>query len=408
MALIVQKYGGTSVGNVERIQNVANKVSQFVKDGHQVVVAVSAMSGETNRLTSMAKVITENPSQREMDVLLTTGEQVTISLLSMALQNLGHDAISYTGWQVPITTNNIHSKARIEDINTAKLKVQLKQGKVVVVAGFQGISLEGEITTLGRGGSDTTAVALSAALNADECQIYTDVDGVYTTDPRVVPEAKRLEVITYDEMLEMASLGTKVLQSRSVEFASKYKVPLRVLSSMQEGGGTLLISEKEFEELDMEKPIISGIAFSRDEAKLMILGVPDKPGIAYQIIGPISDANIDIDMIIQNQGHDGTTDFTFTISRADIAQAKQILQATADKLGARETDFDDSIVKLSLVGIGMKSHSGIASTMFKVLADNNINIQMIGTTEIKISVVINEERLDTAVQELHKTFELDK
>jgi len=408
MALIVQKYGGTSVGNVERIQNVANKVSQFVKDGHQVVVAVSAMSGETNRLTSMAKVITDNPSQREMDVLLTTGEQVTISLLSMALQNLGHDAISYTGWQVPITTNNIHSKARIEDINTAKLKVQLKQGKVVVVAGFQGISLEGEITTLGRGGSDTTAVALSAALNADECQIYTDVDGVYTTDPRVVPEAKRLEVITYDEMLEMASLGTKVLQSRSVEFASKYKVPLRVLSSMQEGGGTLLISEKEFEELDMEKPIISGIAFSRDEAKLMILGVPDKPGIAYQIIGPISDANIDIDMIIQNQGHDGTTDFTFTISRADIAQAKQILQATADKLGARETDFDDSIVKLSLVGIGMKSHSGIASTMFKVLADNNINIQMIGTTEIKISVVINEERLDTAVQELHKTFELDK
>lgn len=408
MALIVQKYGGTSVGNVERIQNVANKVSQFVKDGHQVVVAVSAMSGETNRLTSMAKVITENPSQREMDVLLTTGEQVTISLLSMALQNLGHDAISYTGWQVPITTNNIHSKARIEDINTAKLKVQLKQGKVVVVAGFQGISLEGEITTLGRGGSDTTAVALSAALNADECQIYTDVDGVYTTDPRVVPEAKRLEVITYDEMLEMASLGTKVLQSRSVEFASKYKVPLRVLSSMQEGGGTLLISEKEFEELDMEKPIISGIAFSRDEAKLMILGVPDKPGIAYQIIGPISDANIDIDMIIQNQGHDGTTDFTFTISRADIAQAKQILQATADKLGARETDFDDSIVKLSLVGIGMKSHSGIASAMFKVLADNDINIQMIGTTEIKISVVINEEQLNTAVQELHKTFELDK
>jgi len=408
MALIVQKYGGTSVGNVERIQNVANKISQFIKEGHQIVVAVSAMSGETNRLTSMAKVLTDNPSQREMDVLLTTGEQVTISLLSMALQNLGHDAISYTGWQVPITTNNVHSKARIEDINTAKLKMQLKQGKVVVVAGFQGISLEGEITTLGRGGSDTTAVALSAALNADECQIYTDVDGVYTTDPRVVPEAKRLDVITYDEMLEMASLGTKVLQSRSVEFASKYKVPLRVLSSMKEGGGTLLISEKEFEELDMEKPIISGIAFSRDEAKLMILGVPDKPGIAYQIIGPISDANIDIDMIIQNQGHDGTTDFTFTISRADIVNAKVILQATADELGARETNFDDSIVKLSLIGIGMKSHSGIASTMFKVLAENDINIQMIGTTEIKISVVINEEQLDTAVQELHKTFELDK
>ncbi len=408
MALIVQKYGGTSVGNVERIQSVANKIAKFVDEGHQVVVAVSAMSGETNRLTTMANIIAKQPTSREMDVLLTTGEQVTISLLSMALQDLGYDAISYSGWQVPITTNNVHAKARIEDINTKKLTEQLEQGRIIVVAGFQGISEEGNVTTLGRGGSDTTAVALAAALNADECQIYTDVDGVYTTDPRVVPEAKRLDVITYDEMLEMASLGTKVLQSRSVEFASKYKVPLRVLSSMQDGGGTLLISEQDFEELDMEKPLISGIAFSRDEAKLMILGVPDEPGVAFQIIGPISDANIEIDMIIQNQGHDGTTDFTFTISRSDLNQAKEILKATADKLNARETQSDDSIVKLSLVGIGMKSHSGIASNMFKVLADNQINIQMIGTTEIKISVVINEEQLDTAVQKLHKAFELDK
>ncbi len=409
MALIVQKYGGTSVGSVERIQNVANKISKFVKEGHQIVVTVSAMSGETNRLTSMAKIIAENnPSTREMDVLLTTGEQVTISLLSMALQNIGHEAVSYTGWQVPITTNNIHSKARIENINTDKITAQLNLGKVVVVAGFQGISVEGQITTLGRGGSDTTAVALSAALKASECQIYTDVDGVYTTDPRVVPEAKRLAYITYDEMLEMASLGTKVLQIRSVEFASKYKVPLRVLSSMKDGGGTLLISEQDFEGLNMEKPLISGIAFSRDEAKLMILGVPDKPGVAFQIIGPISDANIEIDMIIQNQGHDGTTDFTFTVARADINKAKVILSKTADKLGAREITADDTIVKVSMIGIGMKSHSGIASTMFKVLADNEINIQMIGTTEIKISVVINEEQLETAVQKLHKAFELDK
>ncbi|HBQ44688.1 MAG TPA: aspartate kinase [Thiomicrospira sp.] len=408
MALIIQKYGGTSVGNVERIQNVANKVSKCVKEGHQVVVTVSAMSGETNRLTSLANVITNEPSKREMDVLLTTGEQVTIALLSMALQNIEHDAVSYTGWQVPITTNNVHSKARIESINGDKIKSQLDQGKVVVVAGFQGMSEEDNITTLGRGGSDTTAVALAAALSADECQIYTDVDGVYTTDPRVVPNAKRLDYITYDEMLEMASLGTKVLQSRSVEFASKYKVPLRVLSSMQEGGGTLLISEKDFEELDMEKPLISGIAFSRDEAKLMILGVPDKPGVAYQILGPVSDANIEIDMIIQNQGQDGTTDFTFTLSRADLSSAKKILEKTAVRLGAREVLSDNSIVKVSMVGVGMKSHSGIASNMFKVLADNAINIQMIGTTEIKISVVIGEESLELAVQALHEAFELDR
>jgi len=408
MALIVQKYGGTSVGNVERIQNVAKKVAKFVDEGHQVVVAVSAMSGETNRLTALAHEIQEQPSRREMDVLLTTGEQVTIALLSMALQQNGCDAVSYTGWQVPIMTNDIHSKARIEEIDSDKIKSQLNQGKVVVVAGFQGVTPDGDITTLGRGGSDTTAVALAAALQADECQIYTDVDGVYTTDPRVVPEAKRLDVVTFDEMLELASLGAKVLQIRSVEFASKYKVPLRVLSSMKEGGGTLLISEEDFEDLDMEKPLISGIAFSRDEAKLMVLGVPDKPGVAFQILGPISDANIEIDMIIQNQSVDGTTDFTFTVARGDLHAAKQVLEKHAMELGAREIICDDTIAKLSMVGVGMKSHSGIASTMFKTLADHDINIQMIGTTEIKISVVIGEEYLEEAVQALHAAFELDK
>lgn len=408
MALIVQKYGGTSVGNIERIQNVAKKVAAFAAQGHQVVVAVSAMSGETNRLTALAKEIQARPSQREMDVILTTGEQVTIGLLAMALQEIGQDAISYTGWQVPILTNAIHSKARIEDIDSDKILAQLNQGKVVVVAGFQGVTPEGDITTLGRGGSDTTAVALAAALKADECQIYTDVDGVYTTDPRVVPEAKRLDAITYDEMLELASLGAKVLQIRSVEFASKYNVALRVLSSLQDGGGTLICSEQEFEESKMEKPLISGIAFSRDEAKLMILGVEDKPGVAFQIIGPISDANIEIDMIIQNQGVDGTTDFTFTVARNDCQAALDILNATAQKLNAREVLCDMSIAKLSMVGIGMRSHAGIASRMFKVLADNGINIQMIGTTEIKISVVIQEAMLDKAVQALHQAFELDK
>jgi len=408
MALIVQKYGGTSVGSVERIQNVANKVAKFVDEGHQVVVAVSAMSGETNRLTAMAREMQDQPNKREMDVLLTTGEQVTIALLSMALEAKGYPAISYTGWQVPIQTNDIHSKARIEHIDSEKMFDQLALGKVVVVAGFQGVSMEGDITTLGRGGSDTTAVALAAALNADECQIYTDVDGVYTTDPRVVPEAKRLDSVTYDEMLELASLGAKVLQIRSVEFASKYKVPLRVLSSLQDGGGTLITSEENFKDSEMEQPLISGIAFSRDEAKLMILGVPDKPGVAYQILGPIADANIDIDMIIQNQGVDGTTDFTFTLSRLDAEMAKDILQSTANHLGAREVLMDDEIVKISMVGVGMKSHAGIASTVFKTLADNEINIQMIGTTEIKISVVIGEDHLETAVQSLHEAFDLDK
>ncbi len=409
MALIVQKFGGTSVGNVERIQNVAKQVAKTVKEGHKVVVAVSAMSGETNRLTALAKEMQDRPSKREMDVLLTTGEQVTIALLSMALQAQGCAAISYTGWQVPIQTNDVHTKARIEHIDGSKIHEQLDAGKVVVVAGFQGITMEsGEITTLGRGGSDTTAVALAAALNADECQIYTDVDGVYTTDPRVVPQAKRLDKVTYDEMLELASLGAKVLQIRSVEFASKYNVPLRVLSSMQAGGGTLITSEDNFGDNNMEKPLISGIAFSRDEAKLMILGVPDKPGVAFQILGPISDANIEIDMIIQNQGIDGTTDFTFTVSRNDMDAALDILEGISTQLGAREVLSDDTIVKISMVGVGMKSHAGIASNMFKTLADNNINIQMIGTTEIKISVVIDEPNLELAVQSLHDAFELDK
>ncbi|WEJ63308.1 aspartate kinase [Thiomicrorhabdus lithotrophica] len=408
MALIVQKFGGTSVGNVERIQHVATQVAKSVSEGNQVVVAVSAMSGETNRLTALAKEMQARPTKREMDVLLTTGEQVTIALLSMALQERGCPAISYTGWQVPITTDNVHSKARIEHIDGDKILNQVSKGKVVVVAGFQGVGADGDITTLGRGGSDTTAVALAAALNADECQIYTDVDGVYTTDPRVVPEAKRLDTVTYDEMLELASLGAKVLQIRSVEFASKYNVPLRVLSSMKEGGGTLITTEDNFKDSDMEKPLISGIAFSRDEAKLMILGVPDKPGVAYQILGPVSDANIEIDMIIQNQGVDGTTDFTFTVGRGDMEAALEILQSTANHLGAREVISDDTIVKVSMVGVGMKSHSGIASNMFKTLADNNINIQMIGTTEIKISVIIDEPNLELAVQSLHEAFELDK
>ncbi|WP_044409599.1 aspartate kinase [Thiomicrospira microaerophila] len=404
MALIVQKYGGTSVGSLERIQNVAKKVSKFVDEGHQVVVVLSAMSGETNRLTEMAKTMQARPSKREMDMLLTTGEQVTISLLSMALQEKGYGAISYTGWQIPIQTDEVHTKARIDSINADKIHDQLNQGKVVVVAGFQGVTANGDISTLGRGGSDTTAVALAAALKADECQIYTDVDGVYTTDPRVVPEARRLDTITFDEMLEMASLGAKVLQIRSVEFASKYKVPLRVLSSLTEGGGTLITSEDN----NMEKPLISGIAFNRDESKLQIRGVPDKPGIAFALLGPIADANIEIDMIIQNQGQDGTTDFTFTVPRGDRAHAHEILEGIAQVLGAREVIFDDSIAKVSLVGVGMRSHVGIASRMFKVLADQNINIQMIATTEIKISVVIKESELESAVKSLHQQFELDK
>jgi aspartate kinase len=404
MALIVQKYGGTSVGTVERIQNVARKVADFQKQGHQVVVVVSAMSGETNRLLGLANEISEKPTAREMDVLVSTGEQVTISLLSMALHELGNDARSYTGGQVHILTDAEHTKARILDIEKQKIQDDLDAGRIVVVAGFQGVDSQGNITTLGRGGSDTTAVALAAALSADECQIYTDVDGVYTTDPRVVPQARRLDKITFEEMLEMASLGSKVLQIRSVEFAGKYNVPLRVLSSFEEGGEGTLIT---YEEEGMEEARISGIAFNRDEAKLTILGVPDQPGVASEILGPIGDANIEVDMIIQNVGADGSTDFTFTVHRNDFEKALEILQSTADKLGARKVEGDNKIIKISIVGVGMRSHAGIASTMFKALAGEGINIMMISTSEIKISVVVDEKYLELGVRALHSAFELD-
>jgi aspartate kinase len=405
MALIVQKYGGTSVGTVERIEAVAAKVAKFQQQGNQVVVVVSAMSGETNRLIGLAKDITEEPSPREMDVLVSTGEQVTIALLSMALHKQGMDARSYTGAQIPILTDNSHMKARIEKIDEDRMRQDLDAGRVVVVAGFQGVDPDGNITTLGRGGSDTTAVALAAALKADECQIYTDVDGVYTTDPRVVDKARRLDTITFEEMLEMASLGSKVLQIRSVEFAGKYNVPLRVLSSFQEGPGTLITVD---DEVDMEKPVISGIAFTRDEAKLTIRNAPDHPGIAYKILGPIGDANIEVDMIVQNVGAQGATDFTFTVHRNDFAKAKKILEKTAADLGAGEVTGDDKIAKISLVGVGMRSHAGVASKMFETLAAESVNIEMISTSEIKISVVVAEKYLELAVRALHSAFELDK
>ena len=406
MALIVQKYGGTSVGSVDRIKNVAQRVAKFKMLGHQVVVVVSAMSGETNKLIELAKAIQKNPDPREMDVLVSTGEQVTIALLAMALKDLGLKARSYTGSQVRIVTDDAFNKARILNIDEANIRSDLDSGHVVVVAGFQGVDEKGNITTLGRGGSDTTGVALAAALKADECQIYTDVDGVYTTDPRIVPEARRLKTITFEEMLEMASLGSKVLQIRSVEFAGKYKVKLRVLSSFQEGGDGTLIT---FEEDDnMEKAIISGIAFNRDEAKITVLGVPDKPGIAYQILGPVSDANVDVDMIIQNVGADGTTDFTFTVHRNEYARALEILKGVQSHIGAREVTGDDKIAKLSVVGVGMRSHVGIASSMFRALAEEGINIQMISTSEIKISVVIDEKYLELAVRVLHKAFNLEQ
>ena len=404
MALIVQKYGGTSVGSVERIQEVAKKVIQYRKDGHDIVVVVSAMSGETNRLLALAKEINPDPRGRELDVLLSTGEQVTIALLSMTLQEMGMPAQSYTGSQVRILTDDAHNKARIMQIDDEKMRQDLSEGKVVVVAGFQGCDEHGNITTLGRGGSDTTAVALAAALKADECQIYTDVDGVYTTDPRVVPEARRLDRITFEEMLEMASLGAKVLQIRSVEFAGKYNVPLRVLSSFTEGGGTLITSE----EPSMEQALISGIAFNRDEAKLTILGVPDQPGVAYKILGPIAKKNIEVDMIIQNTGHDSTTDFTFTVHRNDYQTALKLLKETSESMGAREVTGDEHIAKISLVGVGMRSHAGIASTMFETLAQENINISMISTSEIKISVVVDEKYLELGVRALHKAFQLEQ
>jgi aspartate kinase len=406
MALIVQKYGGTSVANVERIRAVAERVAKFKMLGHQVVVVLSAMSGETNRLIGLAKEIQATPDPRELDMLVSTGEQVTIALLAMALKDLGLKAKSYTGAQVRILTDNAFTKARIQSIDEANMRADLDSGHVVVVAGFQGVDEQGNITTLGRGGSDTTGVALAAALKADECQIYTDVDGVYTTDPRIVPEARRLKTITFEEMLEMASLGSKVLQIRSVEFAGKYKVKLRVLSSFQdEGDGTLITFE---ENNTMEQAVVSGIAFNRDEAKITVVGVPDQPGIAYQILGPVADANIDVDMIVQNVGHEKTTDFTFTVHRNDFAKAMDIVKANAAAIGAREVTGDDKIAKVSIVGVGMRSHVGIARRMFETLSKENINLQMISTSEIKISVVVEDKYMELAVRALHQAFELDK
>ena len=404
-ALIVQEFGGTSVGTVERIEQVAEKVKKFREAGDDVVVVVSAMSGETNRLIGLANQIMEQPVPRELDVMVTTGEQVTIALLSMALIKRGVPAVSYTGNQVRILTDSAHTKARILHIDDTHIRADLKAGRVVVVAGFQGVDGNGNITTLGRGGSDTTGVALAAALKADECQIYTDVDGVYTTDPRVVPQARRLDKITFEEMLEMASLGSKVLQIRAVEFAGKYNVPLRVLHSFQEGPGTLITIDDEEE--SMEQPIISGIAFNRDEAKLTIRGVPDTPGVAFKILGPISAANVEVDMIVQNVAHDNTTDFTFTVHRNDYLNALEILKQTAANIGAREAIGDTNIAKVSIVGVGMRSHAGVASRMFEALAKESINIQMISTSEIKVSVVIEQKNLELAVRALHTAFELD-
>ena len=407
MALIVQKYGGTSVGSTDRIKNVARRVAKFKAQGHQVVVVLSAMSGETNRLVALAKEIQKHPDPRELDVILSTGEQVTIGLLAMALKELGLNAKSYTGGQVKILTDSAFTKARIVSIDEQNILADLEDGCVVVVAGFQGMDEDGNITTLGRGGSDTTGVAIAAALRADECQIYTDVDGVYTTDPRMVPEARRLKSITFEEMLEMASLGSKVLQIRSVEFAGKYKVRLRVLSSFEEDGeGTLITFEGDNK---MEKAAISGIAFNRDEAKITIIGVPDKPGIAYQILGPISDANIDVDMIIQNVGTDSATDFSFTVHRNDLTKAMDIIKSKVQPhIGARDVVGDSKATKVSVVGVGMRSHVGIASKMFRTLSEEGINIQMISTSEIKISVVIDEKYLELAVRVLHKAFDLDQ
>ncbi|MDA8962995.1 aspartate kinase [Pseudomonadales bacterium] len=404
MALIVQKYGGTSVGTAERIKAVADRVKRFVDRGDQVVVVVSAMSGETNRLVALSQAVSSNPHPREMDVLLSTGEQVTIALLALALQEQSLDARSYLGSQVKILTDEAHGKARIKAIDGESILTDLNAGKVAVVAGFQGIDGDGNITTLGRGGSDTTAVAVAAALNADECQIYTDVDGVYTTDPRVVDCARRLEQITFEEMLEMASLGSKVLQIRAVEFAGKYQVPLRVLSSFEEGPGTLIsIDDKK----DMEAPLVSGIAFNRDEARVVVRGVPDTPGVAYKILGPVSDANVEVDVIVQNVAADGTTDLTFTVHRNELDKAQAITEGIAQQLNAREVAVDGSICKVSLVGVGMRSHAGIASQMFKTLADVGINIELITTSEIKISVVIEEKYMELAVRALHAAFGLD-
>ncbi|MEE8254534.1 MAG: aspartate kinase [Nitrosomonadaceae bacterium] len=407
MTLIVQKYGGTSVGSIERIKNVARRIAKFQSLGHQLVVVVSAMSGETNRLIALAKETQNNPNPRELDVMVSTGEQVSIALLSMALIEMGVKARSYTGTQVRIHTDNAYNKARILKIDEDKLRVDLDAGYVVVVAGFQGVDESGSITTLGRGGSDTTGVALAAALKAEECQIYTDVDGVYTTDPRIVPEARRLRTIIFEEMMELASLGSKVLQIRSVEFAGKHKVRLRVLSSFEEGGeGTLITFE---EDENMEQAIITGIAFNRDEAKVTVLGVPDRPGIAYQILGPVADANIDVDMIIQNIGNDGMTDFSFTVHRNEFDRTMHMLKSQVQPhIGARDVVGGDRIAKVSVVGVGMRSYVGIASKMFRSLAEEGINIQMISTSEIKISVIVDEKYMELAVRILHKSFDLDQ
>ena len=406
MALIVQKYGGTSVGSTERIKNVARRVARWKAKGHQLVVVVSAMAGETNRLVALAREIQAHPEPRELDVIVSTGEQVTIALLSMALMDMGVKSRSYTGAQVKILTDSAYTKARIVSIDEALIRKDLAAGCVVVVAGFQGVDAQGNITTLGRGGSDTTGVALAAALQADECQIYTDVDGVYTTDPRIVPEARRLKTVTFEEMLEMASLGSRVLQIRSVEFAGKYRVKLRVLSSFEEESeGTLITFE---EDQNMEQASISGIAFNRDEAKITILGVPDRPGIAYQILGPIGDANIDVDMIVQNVSHDGMTDFSFTVHRNDYQKALKILDPVVKHIKARGVEGGDKIAKVSVVGVGMRSHAGIASAAFRTLAEEGINIEMISTSEIKISIVINEKYMELAVRALHKAFGLDQ
>lgn len=404
MALLVQKYGGTSMGSVERIEHVAAKVAAARERGHRIVVVVSAMSGETDRLLKLAKSIDSRPDPRELDQIIATGEQVSIALLAIALRKLGVPARSFLGWQVPIRTDRAYSKARITEIDSTRLLAECEAGIVPIVAGFQGVDDEGNVTTLGRGGSDTTGVALAAALQADECQIYTDVDGVYTTDPRIEPKARRLDRITFEEMLELASLGSKVLQIRSVEFAGKYKVPLRVLSTFQDGPGTLIT----LEESTVEDPLISGIAFNRDEAQLTVFGVPDRPGIAASILGPVGEANIEIDMIVQNVGADGTTDFTFTVHRNDYERALEIAQAAAQDLNAKGARAVTDIVKVSVVGVGMRSHAGIASKMFRALAAEGINIRMISTSEIKISVVIEDKYLELAVRTLHKAFGLEQ
>jgi len=405
MPLIVEKYGGTSIGSVERIDAVADHLIEKFNAGEQLVVVVSAMSGETNRLIELASKVCDKPSSREMDVLVSTGEQVTIALLALALQQRGNQAKSYTGYQVSIVTDKVHSKARIRDIDCGKILNDVANGQIVVVAGFQGVDEDGNITTLGRGGSDTTAVAIAASINADECRIYTDVDGIYTTDPRVVSNARRLESITAEEMLELASQGAKVLQTRSVEFANKYKVPLRVLSSFKEGEGTLIAYD--YVEGSMEAPLISGIAFQRDEAKLTIRGIPDHPGVAHTVLGPISDADINVDVIIQNASAKGFTDLTFTVPRADYKACMDVLDKLVTELNAKDVKGDNKIAKVSVVGVGMRSHSGVANTMFKTLAENNINIQMISTSEIKVSVIIDETKVDLAVQTLHDAFALE-